>query len=152
MRRKIMVVKISNWFKLLRLGKKGELKSSTFRQLERDVYVISSQLQLSVGQPLFGKQFDAQRLRAGLMIDVLTQADEMLMDLNKEQSKHNCFALRLKIESLKAFLVKYSALLETYNNKFLEKIHEAIEVNIANGRVFDDNLIYTEGGEIEIIK
>lgn len=146
------ITEIKNWFKILRLGKSGVLKATTFRQVAKDIRIVTKQLETTVGFQLYGKQYDTQRMRVEIMIQMMDQAEEILLALVKNNSEHNCFRLRWRIEHLKSFLLKYSKLLNTYNNKFLEKVHGAIELSVANGLIVHENLIIKGDGEIEIIK
>lgn len=145
------ITKITNWFKILRLGSKGELKASTFRQVQRDIHIVAKQLEITVGYKMYGNQFDTQRSRVTMMLEMVEQSDEILYALTKSGSVHNCFGLRWRLERLKEFLLKYKVFLNTYNNAFLEAAHPMLKVNLAKGLVVGDNLII-EGEEIGISK
>ena len=148
--RKIKV--ITNWFKVLRFGSNGSLKASTYRQIRKDLEIVTHQLETTVGYHLVGNQFNTQRMRTELMIQMVDQAEEILQSLTKAGSVHNCFSLRFRIEKLRDFLKNYNILLNKYNNKFLEKVHGALEINFSNGLLIGTNLISKGEEEVEIIK
>lgn len=142
---------IKNWFIIPKLGKNGALKASTYRELRRDALNVATRLETIVNGDLKKWHFEAQRKRVKLMLESIEIIDSTMHRLAKEGSRHNCFYVRTRTEQLKNFLYKYSKLLDTYNNKFLEKIHGAVEFNQHRGLIIKDNLIIKEGGEIEII-
>lgn len=145
------IVSVLNFFSVNKVGIGAEVKSSTYRKLQRDLENTLIQLQKSVGSNLNDRQFEAQRKRVEYMIQACSQAETMLLNLNKEESDHNCFRLRWRYQLLKNFLEKYKIVLNKYSGIFLEKIHYAITFNSYNGLVICDNLEY-RGGEIEIIR
>jgi hypothetical protein len=142
---------VLNFFSVNKVNVNAEVKSSTYRKLRSDLENTLRQLEKSVGAHLNEDQFNAQRKRVEYMIQACTQAEIMLLDLNKEESDHNCFHLRWRYQLLKQFLEKYKLVLNKYSGIFLEKIHHAITLNSYNGLVICDNLEY-RGGEIEIIR
>lgn len=146
------IIMIRNWFKVLRLGTNGSLKASTFRQIQRDIQIVSKQLETTVGYKMYGDQFDTQRNRVSMMIEMVDQSEQLLDALLRNGTMHNTFGLRWRIEHLKKFLVKYSKLLNNYNNSFLEKVHEAVHVSFYKEMIVDENLIIKGDGNIEIIK
>ena len=146
------IKQIKNWFIIPKLGKNGSFKASTYRKLRRDALNVAMRLETIINSDLKKWHFDAQRQRVKLMLESIETIDQAMNQLAKEGSEHNCFYVRTRTEQLKNFLSKYSKLLDTYNNKFLEKIHGAIEFSHCRGLVVKDNLIIKEGGEIEIIK
>lgn len=142
---------VTNWFKLGRT-KKGKVVPTTFRKVKRDIFLTIAQLERTVGSEMSPKQFDAQRHRVELMLELTNHSEEILLELVKAGSSHNCFNVRWRVEKLKEFLTKYSILLNTYNSKFLTKIHSAIHLDISNGLIVGDNLIYKGENEVEIIR
>lgn len=135
-----------------RLNKKGEFKGSSYRSFKKDMLNIADRLEYIFQQDLKKWHFDAQRRRVKLMLKALENIDKAMNDLLFAGSEHNCFHVRQRSEQLKGFLLKYSLLLDTYNNKELERIHSEIEFSQLKGLVIKDNLIMKEGNEIEIIK
>lgn len=145
------IFEVKNWFLPARLSTGGTFKGSTYRKLRRDMLNIASQLEVTLNGDLKENHFDAQRRRTKLMLESIEQIDTAMQQLLFAGSEHNCFYVRTRTEQLKDFLNKYSQLLNTYNNNFLEKIHSAIEFHQYKGLVLKDNLIIKEGGEIDII-
>ena len=148
----IKITEIKFWFMQSKVNKNGEFKGSSYRLLKRDMLNIANRLEYIFQQDLKKWHFDAQRRRVKLMLLALENIDKAMNDLLFAGSEHNCFYVRQRSEKLKEFLLKYSILLDTYNNKFLERIHGAIEFSQYNGMVIKDNLIIKEGDQIEIIK
>ena len=146
------IFEIKNWFISFRVKNDGSFKGSSYRILKRDMLNIAQRLETTINADLKKWHFDAQRRRVKLMLESIETIDNSMHDLLFAGSEHNLFYVRQRTEQLKEFLIKYSNLLDTYNNKFLEKIHGAIEFQQYNGLVLKDNLIIKEGGEIEIIK
>ena len=146
------ITKITNWFQMGRVGTDGKVQSTTFRKIKRDIDITMSQLEATVGQPLNEHQFEAQRKRVELMIQLMDYSEDILVQLRKANSVHNCFGVRWRVEKIKAFLEKYIVILNNYNEKFLCKIHGAIEMKVSNGLIVDDNLIWKGENEVEIIK
>ena len=146
------IIEIKNWFISFRVKSDGSFKGSSYRQLRKDMLNIADRLETTINSDLKKWHFDAQRRRVKLMLESIETIDHSMHGLLFAGSEHNCFHVRRRTEQLKEFLVKYSTLLDTYNNKFLEKIHGAIEFHQYQGLVLSDNLIIKEGGEIEIIR
>ena len=148
-----MIIKsVKNFFGIGRVNESGDLKGSSYRLIRRDILSSVSMMEKSINGNMDRRHFAAQRKRVEIHIEVCNRSESLMHQLLKADSEHNTFRVRFRIEKLKAFLIKYQILLNSYNDKFLEKIHHAIEFDSSNGLVTHENLIIKEDGKIEIIR
>ena len=148
-----MIVKsIKNFFGIGRVKENGNLKGSSYRLIRRDIMSSVTIIEKSINANMDRRHFAAQRKRVEILLEVCNRSENLMHQLLKAETEHNTFRVRYRIEKLKDFLVKYQMLLNSYNDKFLEKIHGAIEFSSFDGLVTHENLIIKGDGSIEIIK
>lgn len=148
----MIITSVKNFFGIGRVKNNGDLKGSSYRLIQRDIMSSVTIIEKSINSNMDRRHFAAQRKRVEILIEVCERSENLMQQLLKAESEHNTFRVRFRIEKLKDFLVKYQMLLNSYNDKFLEKIHNAIEFSSINGLITHENLIIKEDGEVEIIK
>jgi len=148
----MLITSVKNFFGIGRVKNNGDLKGSSYRLISRDIMNSVAIIEKSINSNMDRRHFAAQRKRVEILLEVCNRSEILMQQLLKAETEHNTFRVRFRIEKLKSFLVKYQMLLNSYNDKFLEKIHHAIEFTSNNGLITHENLIIKEDGEIEIIK
>lgn len=148
----MLITSVKNFFGIGRVKNNGDLKGSSYRLISRDIMNSVAIIEKSINSNMDRRHFAAQRKRVEILLEVCNRSEILMQQLLKAETEHNTFRIRFRIEKLKGFLVKYQMLLNSYNDKFLEKIHHAIEFTSNNGLITHENLIIKEDGEIEIIK
>lgn len=148
----MLITSVKNFFGIGRVKNNGDLKGSSYRLISRDIMNSVAIIEKSINSNMDRRHFAAQRKRVEILLEVCNRSEILMQQLLKAETEHNTFRVRFRIEKLKGFLVKYQMLLNSYNDKFLEKIHHAIEFTSNNGLITHENLIIKEDGEIEIIK
>lgn len=148
----MLITSVKNFFGIGRVKNNGDLKGSSYRLISRDIMNSVAIIEKSINGNMDRRHFAAQRKRVEILLEVCNRSEILMQQLLKAETEHNTFRVRFRIEKLKCFLVKYQMLLNSYNDKFLEKIHHAIEFTSNNGLITHENLIIKEDGEIEIIK
>ncbi len=148
----MLITSVKNFFGIGRVKNNGDLKCSSYRLISRDIMNSVAIIEKSINSNMDRRHFAAQRKRVEILLEVCNRSEILMQQLLKAETEHNTFRIRFRIEKLKGFLVKYQMLLNSYNDKFLEKIHHAIEFTSNNGLITHENLIIKEDGEIEIIK
>lgn len=148
----MLITSVKNFFGIGRVKNNGDLKGSSYRLISRDIMNSVAIIEKSINSNMDRRHFAAQRKRVEILLEVCNRSENLMQQLLKAETEHNTFRVRFRIEKLKGFLVKYQILLNSYNDKFLEKIHHAIEFTSNNGLITHENLIIKEDGEIEIIK
>ena len=148
----MLITSVKNFFGIGRVKNNGDLKGSSYRLISRDIMNSVAIIEKSINSNMDRRHFAAQRKRVEILLEVCNRSEILMQQLLKAETEHNTFRVRFRIEKLKGFLVKYQILLNSYNDKFLEKIHHAIEFTSNNGLITHENLIIKEDGEIEIIK
>ena len=148
----MLITSVKNFFGIGRVKNNGDLKGSSYRLISRDIMNSVAIIEKSINSNMDRRHFAAQRKRVEILLEVCNRSEILMQQLLKAETEHNTFRVRFRIEKLKGFLVKYQILLNSYNDKFLEKIHHAIEFTSNNGLITHENLIIKEDGKIEIIK
>ena len=148
----MLITSVKNFFGIGRVKDNGDLKGSSYRLIRRDIMSSVTIIEKSINTNMDRRHFAAQRKRVEILLEVCDRSENLMQQLLWADTEHNTFRVRYRIEKLKDFLVKYQMLLNSYNDKFLEKIHHAIEFSSCDGLVTHENLIIKEDGKIEIIK
>ena len=137
----MLITSVKNFFGIGRVKNNGDLKGSSYRLISRDIMNSVAIIEKSINSNMDRRHFAAQRKRVEILLEVCNRSEILMQQLLKAETEHNTFRVRFRIEKLKGFLVKYQMLLNSYNDKFLEKIHHAIEFTSNNGLITHENLI-----------